>query len=83
MPAALTTGISTGVRIRMVGVMSMAVPTMTTSSMIMSIISIWLSMKGLSSLMTSPGMSAMAMSQAETSAAATRNMTTAVVCPAA
>ena len=33
MPAALTTGISTGVRIRMVGVMSMAVPTTMTSSM--------------------------------------------------
>src|SRR5207245_11303812 len=74
MPAALTTGISTGVRIRMVGVMSIAVPTAITSTMIAIISSIGLPMKGWSSAIISCGICATVMSQDETSAAATRNM---------
>ena len=52
MPASLTTGTKTGVKIRMVGVMSMAVPTMTTSTMIAISSSVWLSISGSSSSVT-------------------------------
>src|SRR4051812_49240966 len=83
MPAALTTGISTGVRIRMVGVMSIAVPTTITSTMMATISSVLLSITGRRSSTTLLGMSATVMSQAETIAAATRNMITAVVLAAA
>ena len=79
MPAALTIGISTGVRIRIVGVMSSAVPTITTRTCMAIMSSIGLSMNGFSSAVTCPGSSAIVMSQADTSAAATRNMTIAVV----
>ena len=79
MPAALTTGISTGVMIRIVGVMSIAVPTAMTSSMMAISSSVWLPMKGSSSEIICAGMSATVISQAETMAAATRNMITAVV----
>src|SRR5437879_11212295 len=74
MPAALTTGISTGVRIRMVGVMSIAVPTAITSTMIAIISSIWLPTKGPSSAIICQGIWATVTSQDETNAAATRNM---------
>ncbi len=79
MPAAATTGMSTGVRIRMVGVMSMAVPTTITSTMMASISRILLSITGWSSAMTLEGRSATVMSQALTMAAAMRNITTALV----
>src|SRR4030095_6044041 len=79
MPAAFTIGISTGVRIRMVGVMSIAVPTIITSTMIAISSSVWLPMKGCSSAIILLGRSATVISQAETIAAATRNMITAVV----
>ena len=62
----------------MVGVMSMAVPTTTTSTMIAISSRVWLSISGSSSSVTWPGRSAMVISQAETSEAATRNITTAV-----
>ena len=83
MPAALTTGISTGVMIRIVGVMSIAVPTAMTSSMIAISSSVGLSMKGCSRPTSSAGICATVISQAETIAAATRNMITAVVLAAA
>ena len=79
MPAALTTGISTGVMIRMVGVMSIAVPTAITSTMMAMSSSVGLSMKGCSIATISAGICATVISQAETMAAATRNMITAVV----
>ena len=63
----------------MVGVMSIAVPTTITSSMIITISSMGLPIKGSSSVTTLPGRSATVMSQADTSAAATRNITTPVV----
>ena len=59
--------------------MSSAVPTITTSTMMAAISRILLPMNGSSSAVTLPGRSATVMSQADTSAAATRNMTTAVV----
>ncbi len=71
MPALSTTGISTGVRISTVGVKSSAVPTMTISTIIISISSVLLPMKGSSIRVTSPGMSATVMSRALTMAAAT------------
>ena len=46
MPAFLTTGISTGVRISIVGVKSSAVPTITTITIITNISSVLLPMKG-------------------------------------
>ena len=67
----------------MVGVMSMAVPTTITSSMMANIKSRGLSSSGCSSLMTSAGSCATVISQADTMAAATRNMITAVVLEAA
>ena len=63
----------------MVGVMSMAVPTAITSSMMAIISRMGLSMKGFSSETSCLGMSATVMSHALTMAAATRNMITAVV----
>ncbi len=68
-----------GARIRMVGVMSMAVPTAITSSMMAIINSVGWSMKGRSSSTSWRGISATVISQALTMAAATRNMITAVV----
>src|SRR5947207_15270724 len=79
MPAASTTGISTGVRIRIVGVMSIAVPTIITSTMIITISMMGLPRNGSSMPTTLPGRSATVMSHAETMAAATRNITIAVV----
>ena len=83
MPALSTSGINTGVRISTVGVKSSAVPTTITSAIMMTISSILLPMKGSIILATSVGMLATVISQALTMAAATRNMTTAVVLPAA
>ena len=82
MPALSTTGISTGVRINTVGVKSSAVPTTTISAIMMNISSILLPIKGASMPATSVGMFATVISQALTMAAATRNITTAVVFPA-
>ena len=65
MPAALTTGISTGVRIRIVGVMSIAVPTIITSTMMATISRIGLPRKGCSRPTTLPGRSATVISHAE------------------
>src|SRR5207244_13360877 len=65
-------------RMRIVGVMSIAVPTAITSTMIAIISSVWLPMKGWSSAIICCGIWATVMSQDETSAAATRNMMTAV-----
>lgn len=79
MPACLMTGIKMGVSTRMVGVMSIAVPTITTSSMMASSSKVGLSMRGLSNSTTASATSDTVISQAETSAAATRNMMTAVV----
>ncbi|MNI60443.1 hypothetical protein D3C73_1156590 [compost metagenome] len=77
--AARTTGISTGVRIKMVGVMSMAVPTTMTSTMMAAISRILLSMNGCSISTMLAGSSATVISQALTMAAAIRNMTIALV----
>lgn len=63
----------------MVGVMSIAVPTAITSSMIISSSSVGLSMNGCSSAISCVGRLATVISQAETIAAATRNMITEVV----
>ena len=79
MPAALTTGISTGVKIRIVGVMSIAVPTAITSTMMAISSSVWLPMNGCSSAIALLGMSATVISHADTIAPATRNITIAVV----
>src|SRR6185295_4797032 len=62
MPAALTTGISTGVMIKMVGVMSIAVPTAITSTMIAISSSVGLPMNGSSSEIICAGMLATVMS---------------------
>ena len=67
----------------MVGVMSMAVPTAITSTMMAAISNILLSMKGCSSPTTLDGRSATVMSQALTMAAAIRNITMALVLAAA
>jgi len=66
-----------------VGVKSSAVPITTTSTIMMNMSSVLLSRNGSSSLTTSPGMLATVISHALTMAAATRNITTAVVLPAA
>ena len=58
--------------------MSMAVPTITTTTIIAIIKSFGLSIKGLRSSVSWPGKSAIVISHAETSDAATRNITTAV-----
>ena len=79
MPAAFTTGISTGVSSKMVGVMSSAVPTTIVNSMIASINNLGLSNKGCSNSTTCAGKLATVISQADTMAAATRNITTAQV----
>ncbi|MCY1559318.1 hypothetical protein D9M68_963420 [compost metagenome] len=83
MPACMTTGISTGVRIISVGAKSSAVPTITTMTMITNISRILLPMKGSSMAATWLGTSEVVISQAETSAAAIRNTTTAVLLAAA
>ena len=79
MPACLTMGISTGVRIISVGAKSSAVPTTTTSAMITNISSVLLPMKGVSIAATWLGTSDVVISQPETSAAAMRKTTTAVL----
>src|SRR3954453_7415427 len=79
MPATLMIGIRIGVRIRIVGVMSSAVPTMTTMTMIANISSVWLPMNGLSRSTIWVEISDTVISQDDTSAAATRNMTMLVV----
>ena len=63
----------------MVGVMSMAVPTTITSTMIATSSRVGWAISGSSMATTLAGMSATVMSQAETMAAATRNITTAVI----
>ena len=63
----------------MVGVMSIAVPTTITSTMIAISSSVGLSMNGCSSPITLLGRSATVISHAETRAAATSSMITAVV----
>ena len=79
MPAFLMIGIRIGVRIRIVGVMSSAVPTITTRTMIANISSVLLPMKGFSRSTTWLAISDTVISQDDTSAAATRNITTLVV----
>ena len=64
----------------MVGVMSSAVPTMTTMIISTIISSVWLPMKGRARSTIWPEISATVISQDDTSAAATRNITTAVIC---
>ena len=70
---------STGVMIRIVGVMSSAVPTSMTSTIRMKVSSILLPMNGSTIWASCPGISAAVISQADTPAAETRNMMTAVV----
>ena len=82
MPALSTTGMRTGVRIKTVGVKSSAVPTITIRTIMTNINRILLSMKGDNILATSVGILATVINQALTMAAATRNITTAVVLPA-
>src|SRR3954471_9779 len=79
MRAVLMIGIRIGVRIRMVGVMSSAVPTITTTTMIANISSVLLPMKGCSRLTICADISETVISQDDTSAAATRNITMLVV----
>src|SRR5436305_9048659 len=79
MPAVLTIGIRIGVRMRIVGVMSSAVPTMTTMTMIANIRRVLLPMKGLSRSTIWAEISDTVISQDDTSAAATRNITMLVV----
>ena len=52
MPAALTIGINTGVKIKIVGVMSIAVPTIMHKNMMANINNLGLSNKGSSKLTT-------------------------------
>src|ERR1700710_1697039 len=78
-PAVLMIGIRIGVRIRIVGVMSSAVPTMTTMIMIANIKSVLLPMKGFSRSTIWAEISDTVISQDDTSAAATRNITMLVV----
>src|SRR5205085_9386839 len=78
-PAVLMIGIRIGVRIRIVGVISSAVPTITTTTMIANINSVLLPMKGLSKSTTCAEISETVISQDDTNAAATRNMTMLVV----
>src|SRR5436305_13990052 len=79
MPAVLMIGIRIGVRMRIVGVMSSAVPTITTTTMMANINSVLLPMNGLSRSTTWVEISETVISQDDTSAAATRNMTMLVV----
>src|SRR3954467_4246328 len=79
MPAVLMIGIRIGVRMRMVGVISSAVPTITTTIMIANIRSVLLPMKGFSKSTTWVEISDTVISQDDTSAAATRNITMLVV----
>src|SRR4051794_18331973 len=79
MPAVLMIGIRMGVRIRIVGVMSSAVPTITTTTMMANINNVLLPMKGFSKSTTWAEISDTVISQDDTRAAATRNMTMLVV----
>src|SRR5436305_12973401 len=79
MPAVLMIGIRIGVRMSIVGVMSSAVPTMTTTTMIANISSVLLPMKGFRRSTTWVEISDTVISQDDTSAAATTNMTMLVV----
>jgi hypothetical protein len=83
MPAAFTTGIRTGVNNKMVGVMSKAVPTMMVMIMMVSINKRGLSSKGCSKEISCAGKLATVINQAETMAAATKNITMALVLAAA
>ena len=76
MPACLMAGNSTGVRIMMVGVTSMEVPTSSTSRQMTSIRTVGCAMKGVRMLVTMAGMLATVMTQEDTMAAAARNMMT-------
>jgi hypothetical protein len=75
----LTSGIRIGVRISTVGVKSSAVPTMTIKTIITSKSIVGLSFKGSRIAPSSAGMLACVISHAEIRAAATRNITAAVV----
>src|SRR5882724_3088701 len=79
MPAVLMMGIRIGVRMRIVGVISSAVPTITTTTMIANIRTVLLPMKGFSRSTTWFEISDTVISQDDTSAAATRNITMLVV----
>ena len=74
MPASLTSGISTGVRISTVGARSSGIATANTSSISTAISSSLLCMNGCIIAVTWPGISAMVMSQATTIDAATISM---------
>ncbi|MCY1550808.1 hypothetical protein D9M68_870870 [compost metagenome] len=73
---------NTGVRISTMGIRSMHMPTSRTISMITTSSSCGRSTRGASRSLTSSGSSAMVISQDDTSAAATRNITTELVLPA-
>src|SRR3954452_15144921 len=79
MPAVLMIGIRIGARMRIVGVMSSAVPTITTTPMMANINSVLLPMKGFSRSTTWVAISETVINQDDTSAAATRNITMLVV----
>ena len=83
MPALMTKGMSTGVKINTVGVKSSAVPTTTTKIMRTTISNVLLPMSGSIMRATSAGMLATVINHALTMAAATKNMMTEVVLPAA
>ncbi len=83
MPACLTMGMSTGVRMSTVGIRSSAVPTTTTRAIMASSSRVLCSIRGRSNSVTSPGMLAIVISQADTKAVATRNITTLEVLAAA
>ncbi|MCY1279579.1 hypothetical protein D9M70_283400 [compost metagenome] len=82
MPASLITGMNTGVRISTIGIRSMVVPISRTISMITTSSSCGRSVSGSSRSLTIIGSSAMVISQEDTSAAATRNITIELVLPA-
>src|SRR3990167_566057 len=79
MPAASATGSITGTRIRMIGDISIAMPTAMMMATISSISRRGLSISGSSRPMISAGRSATVITQAATSAEATRNITMLVV----
>ena len=79
MPACLSTGINTGVMISTVGVKSSAVPTISTMIISAKVSSILLPISGCTRSASCCGMFAVVISHAETPAADTKNMMTAVV----
>lgn len=78
-PACLIKGTSTGVITKIVGVKSIAVPMINISNINVNINKVWLYITGASSSVNCAGISAAAISHAETDAAATGNIITAVV----